>query len=663
MLPPNDGPGFLSAALEELQPFPGRMSASLRMALSCVIVVVLSMSQQVPEAALSCYLIFFASRNDAATGILIALGLVLAASVGIALGVIVLQLAADQPTVRLALMAAFTFGGMYLSVATPAGEIGATTGFVFAFALSLADFVPLPELLAHGLSWMWVVVFFPMATLVLVNGFLGRNPVGLARAAIADRLAAAAALLRGESHAHRRASKLLAEKPDDLTMPPRLGVLLGFASRAEAERLASAIPEAQKILAGSLMAGADPPLASDLDRLATMVRTRAALPDVWRPECRTVETLPLAQASGRLLYGLAGNGPPPASAPLKLALPADAFTNPEYRRFALKTLLAVFITYTIYTARGAFDIHTAMITCFYVALGTAGETLHKATLRIVGCLIGAAMGLASIIFLMPHMTDIGQLMLLVAACSFVAGWVANGSELIRYAGWQMALAFFLCVLHGYGPSFDLDVATNRIMGILVGNVVVAIVFLGLWPTSVARRIDEHVSRSLRHLVSALGRAPEGVAEAASEIEEARALARLSVFEPRWLRSRTPTVSPFSGIVAMSETALGEVARLQMLGESRSYLARAPYRVRSALRAEERYFTMFLTDAAAAILQPRREAPQALRSKLRHAFRALERLERLARKAPKRAPWESDLVGAARSYRRLLLGFDQILEAM
>ena len=114
---------------------------------------------------------------------------------------------------------------------------------------------------------------------------------------------------------------------------------------------------------------------------------------------------------------------------------------------------------------------------------------------------------------------------------------------------------------------------------------------------------------------------------------------------------------------MSETALGEVARLQMLGESSGYLARAPHRVRAAVRAEERNVTMFLKHAATAILQPRPEAPQALRSKLRNAFRALERLERLARNAPRRTPWESDLEGAARSYRRLLLGFDQTLGAL
>ena len=97
----------------------------------------------------------------------------------------------------------------------------------------------------------------------------------------------------------------------------------------------------------------------------------------------------------------------------------DAFSNPDYVRFALKTTLAAFACYFFYTSVDWFGIHTAMVTCYFVALGSVGETIHKLTLRIVGCLIGATLGMATILFVMPYMTDIGHLALVVGAVCFL----------------------------------------------------------------------------------------------------------------------------------------------------------------------------------------------------------------------------------------------------
>jgi multidrug resistance protein MdtO len=210
--------------------------------------------------------VFFASRNNAASGIVIALALILAASVGIALGVLVLELAADEPMVRLAMIAAFTFGGMYFSVATPAGSIAATTGFVFAFVLTLNDFVPIPGLLIRGLAWMWVVVFFPMATLVLVNALLGPNPNTMVRRKIGKRLRTGAQGLRGEHDARQEAFALLAEEPqegDELASPIQLAALLGYAGKAEAARLAATLAASEDLLVAALAAPHDPGLAGD----------------------------------------------------------------------------------------------------------------------------------------------------------------------------------------------------------------------------------------------------------------------------------------------------------------------------------------------------------------------------------------------------------------
>lgn len=661
MMAPSNRSDLFSTILDELRPFPGRLRASIQITLCVVIVVVLAMSQQVPEAALSCYLIFFANRNNAASGIVIAVGLILAASVGILLGVLFLEVASGNAMVRMALIAAFTFGGMYFSVATPAGSIPATAGFVFVFVLTLEDFVPVPELLARGLSWMWVVVFFPMATLVLVNVLMGKSPLTLARSAIAERLQTAAKLLSGVSVQRQKISSLLAEDPEELATSIRLAPLLGYTSKKRAERFLAAIPQAQSLLAGSIGAKQDTGLASEFRQLAEVVESGSTPPRSWSPASSTGSTQPLGKAAARLA-GIMGDGPVPEDEVEPAPAVNDTFTNPAYLQFALKTTLAVFITYSIYTVGEWFEIHTAMITCFYVALGTTGETLHKATLRIIGCLLGAVMGVGSIVLLMPHMTDIGQLMLLVAACTFLAAWVANGSSLIEYAGWQMALAFFLCVLHGYTPTVDLDVATDRIVGILIGNVVVAVVFLVLWPVSVTTSIGRHVSRGASRLTSAL-HSSLAVVDAAVEISQARRLTRLSVFEPAWLRTRSATLPRYAATLDAIELALPEITRLQMLRGLPRFLRGAPHCVKVATQAQEASVAGFLQMASDAMVNPSPKDRSNLVPALEKARVCLRRLERLEKLAPKRAPWRRDVLSLIYAYRKLLLGLSSTLEAL
>jgi Fusaric acid resistance protein family len=76
-------------------------------------------------------------------------------------------------------------------------------------------------------------------------------------------------------------------------------------------------------------------------------------------------------------------------------------------------------------------------------------------LRILGCLLGAAPGIAAIVYLIPSITSIGALMVVVFLGALVSAWVAAGSPRIACAGFQIAFAFFLCVIQGSAPSFDM----------------------------------------------------------------------------------------------------------------------------------------------------------------------------------------------------------------
>jgi uncharacterized membrane protein YccC len=181
------------------------------------------------------------------------------------------------------------------------------------------------------------------------------------------------------------------------------------------------------------------------------------------------------------------SGPPGPPRPRKRMVAADAFANPAHVHFALKVTLAAMVCYIVYTALDWPGIHTAFITCCFISLESIGATLHKGALRLAGCACGGLAGFLSIMFLVPHMESIVSLVLLIAAVSALAGWVAAGGEAIAYGGLQIALAFYLCILQGFAPDTDLDNIRDRLVGIILGIVVTTLVFRYLWPEEAGAR--------------------------------------------------------------------------------------------------------------------------------------------------------------------------------
>src|SRR6266699_769288 len=228
---------------------------------------------------------------------------------------------------------------------------------------------------------------------------------------------------------------------------------------------------------------------------------------------------------------------------LKSLLVADAFTNPAHVHFALKVTFAAMFCYIVYEAIDWTGIHTAFITCTFIALESTGATFHKGVLRIVGCLIGGALALFTIVFLMPHMDTIASLVVVVACASAIAGWVATGTELISYAGLQIAFAFFYSVFQGYAPDTDLDNVRNRVVGILFGLIVTGLVFQYIWPERTINRLRGALRQVLLQLAKLLvipspqtavkeakPKAQALVAEISREFEQAQRQAELTGFE-------------------------------------------------------------------------------------------------------------------------------------
>jgi multidrug resistance protein MdtO len=100
---------------------------------------------------------------------------------------------------------------------------------------------------------------------------------------------------------------------------------------------------------------------------------------------------------------------------------------------------------------------------------------------------------------MPWMSEVGELLLVLAPVTLLAAWVNYGTPRIAYAGVQIGVAFYLVVLNGVGPTVDLSTAKDRVIGILLGNIVTFAVFTTIWPVNVAGVVRTRVGAALDQL--------------------------------------------------------------------------------------------------------------------------------------------------------------------
>jgi len=562
-------PTVLHTARKDLRPFDGRLEMAWRVAAQCALAALVFMTYGIPLAPIGCYLILFLMKPDGAESALMAIGVAILVSLVVVLLLYLARWTIDDPMWRMVVIVVGSFIFIYIGAASLLGPIGNILALVVGFAMTLLSDVPIGEAATRALLYAWLMSAAPMGIIVVFNLFLGRSPLRLLKAELAERLNTAAGALAQPALADEVRALLLAGNEE---LKKRLGFvrLLHLAPSAETQYLNRAIDDSYRLLLAisTLPSSAPDDLRLALSakaRLATQVLMNQRTVDAAGPTPVPGDNLPLIEAQ-RALSALLDRRPRPAEKPIKTPFFfKDALTNPDYARFALKTTAAATISYLIYTAIDWQGIHTAMITCYVAALGTTAETLHKLTLRIIGCLIGAAMGVGSILFLIPHMTGIGSLMALVFAGILVAGWVSSGSERIAYAGIQIGLAFLLTILQGFGPDISLSAASDRVMGILLGNLVMYLVFTRIWPLSIVSMARKKVAEALDGLAAILQPdrteppATDEIAKVITTLREAREGLGLALFEPRNLRPQDDVVMRLKDLIAKAEDLCPVVA--------------------------------------------------------------------------------------------------------
>src|SRR5690625_3157899 len=498
---------------EDLMPSPERIDLSWRIALICVMMVCVAMIYEIPFVAVSCFVIFYVMRSDSAESNVLAIALIVLASLVVLLLIVIIKLTLPSPAIRLGVILVSSYFLLFFVVSTQLGPLGGIIALVITFVISILNYVEVPEIATRGTLYAWLMAATPMGIVILANWFWGRRPKNVLFCELEQRLLTCQKVLNQQESIHalreylgegmqaqqkrigwlklfRLAPKWQVQWAEHATLNiyrlmlaivacERLGGLHHRKAQELNRQLAKASYQAaQYVKVGQVVKSLE--TMPDFSVIENNIENQAAK-EIYEALCALMQTDHFSQIKAD-----------------KIALAApDIWTNPTYKHHAIKGTAAATICYMLYSIVDWPGIHTAMITCYVASLGSTAETLHKLTLRIVGCLIGAVLGILTLLIVMVHLNDIGSLLVVVFIVSLLSAWVFSGPERISYAGIQIAFAFYLVLLHSFGPSYDFNAAWDRIVGVLLGNVMMYIFFTRVWPVGQQPSVESSLDQAQR----------------------------------------------------------------------------------------------------------------------------------------------------------------------
>lgn len=514
----------------ELAPYPGRFNVMLRCMLTSAIVIVASMALEVPSLALSLLVVLYVTQSNVVITRLVALMFIAGSTFAVGLTILLLKFTFEYPLLRIVIASLLFFGCVYLTRVLKIGVVFFVVAIVIIYVQSLVDQTDQADLLIRGALWVWVSLNYPIALTLMINTLLlPAEPQLQLKAEVHRQLAVVEA----------RLTHLIDGAPDfaPITLSEvqqgalTLQKLLRFSTMRDSQyRKYQAFQLARIATVSRLYRGASelPPSlpGPSAAQLAMLRELRAncrtldesvkadepyrqvntATPD----ERKSADTIAAAGELQRALHALASlvasgatTGAPPGKEPM---VAPDAWTNPAYMRFSLKTLLAVLVCYVFYNAVDWQGIHTIMLTCLIVALPSLGASTRRALLRLSGAAIGSAVALLMVVFVIPRLDDIVDLLLMTMPIVALAAWISAGSERIGYAGAQLMFTFSLALLDRFGPTTNLTEIRDRMVGILLGVGVSTFVQVAFWREGEGDVLRQKLASMLR-AVAALLRTP------------------------------------------------------------------------------------------------------------------------------------------------------------
>lgn len=498
----------------ELRDAPGRANYTLRLTLSCAVLIVLFMTLHIPFLAVALIVVFYVSQPNVLMIKLVSVVFVVTVSVALGGVLLIIKWTYDYPLIRLVASVILFFCAIYLMRVL--GKLGLAF-FVVALAVIYAQTFPSmtsqSEILVRLLLWLWVAINTAILVTLLVNAcFQQAFPGYQFKARLVVML--------------RQTARRLSQ-PDDGTPPPTVTEIAGqfnqlrslYQQAARATPEIAASPQAwQSLMAAALSCshltallqpGDDHPdarrrIASQLNALADNLPAAAEVQPLIVPRdgANSAILQEIAAVLARLARGETIPLPQGEVEKAPLLLP-DAWSNPTYLHFALKTLLATLLCYVFYTAADWQGVHTIMLSCVIVAQPGLGATMQKTWLRIGGALLATLIALLLIVFVQPWTDSLSGLLAMTLPVFALAAWIAAGSERIAYAGIQIGFTFALAFLSWFGPLSNLTELRDRVIGILLGVLVSSIVHLYLWPDSEAPQLKARLAQLYRQLAQTL----------------------------------------------------------------------------------------------------------------------------------------------------------------
>jgi len=553
---------FVEFLRREFAPTPGRWRATLRITLACIACTVPAMTFHLHQPVMLMIGMFMIAREDISTTVLGTILAILGGAAACGLLLLYFMSALDLTWLRVLCVPTFIALGLLMIRVVNPSIFGLGVAVVLGFGMTIPDTVSSAETLNRFpfyYWWSWTLgLLVNLAVQFLLNPETSQSVL---LRGLTARLEAVEKLLRrlaaGEP-ANLRHSSLapfaLAGVTEQLRLLKLARGIEPWLKKYAAELRAQFIVVDRLVTAAAVLEAQGVPSANEAvqQRLRNLAdacaRWRAAIkhhqpPDISGTPAVSAgvitdqDALPclaeMERAAELMPFTFPGRELP---AELKSApnqdkdgfLAPDAFTNPEYARFAVKGALAGFICYLIFTLAAYPGIYTAVITCIVCSLSTVGASLQKGLLRFAGAAVGGVLGFISLMYIFPRVDSLGGFWFPFGAATALAAYVNFGSPRISYCGFQIGLAFYKCVLQTYGTYTELRVVRDRLIGIALGLVVFGLINSRLWPVTALETTRAKLASVLRSLAK-LARLPDTDEDHAPQLTEAYGL-RLQVYQ-------------------------------------------------------------------------------------------------------------------------------------